>query len=159
MMVEGFGTKDFVRIAGVGARCVSRWTTFGKSTIFTNWALPRVLVIVGALFDHRLEGCVGKGMAAETKLLYYRVIFGEKSAKHEADLERGVDANAPHFESTECFREASFQSNDRFLFSLLDINEIEDVGERIDGARRVEVLIDVGNHLKTLSIKAMLLDK
>jgi hypothetical protein len=45
------------------------------------------------------------------------------------------------------------------LFSLLNINEIEDVGERIDGARRVEVLIDVGDHLKTLTIKAMLLDK
>jgi len=60
------------------------------------------------LFDHRLKGCVGKGMASETKLLYDRVILGKKSAKHEADLERGVDANAPHLESTECFREPSF---------------------------------------------------
>jgi hypothetical protein len=159
MMIEGLGAEAVVRIAGVGARCVRRRTTFRDFTILTNWALPRVLAIVGALFNHHLEGCIGKGMTAETKLLYYRVIFGEKSAKHESDLERGVDANAPHFESTECFRESSFQSNYRFLFSLLDIDEIRDVGERIDGAQWVEVLIDVGDHLKTLSIKAMLLDK
>ena len=60
------------------------------------------------------------------------MISGEKGAKHEADLECRIDADTPHFESTEGFREARLESDDRFLFRLLDIDEVEYVGERID---------------------------
>jgi hypothetical protein len=159
VMIERFGAEGFVGINGIGARRVCRWTSFGNSTILTNRALPRVLVIVGALLDNRLEGCIREGVTAETKLLNHGMVLGEESAKHESDLEGGSDADAPHFESTECLGESSFQGDDRFLIDLLDVDEVEYISKGINGARRVEVLIDVGDHLKTLSIESMLFDK
>ena len=87
VIIERLPSKSFVRIAGVGAGGVSRRVaTYRSFAIFTNWALPRVLIVVGALLHNSLKGCIHKGVAAKTKLLHHSVISGEKGAEHEANL-------------------------------------------------------------------------
>ena len=49
--------------SGVGGRSACRLA------VFTNWTLPRVFVVVAALFNHRLQAHIRLSMAAETKFL------------------------------------------------------------------------------------------
>jgi hypothetical protein len=42
---------------------------------------------------------------------------------------------------------------------LLNVDEIKDVAERIDGARRVKVLVDMGYHFKPFAIESMFFDE
>ena len=70
-----------------------------------------------------------------------------------------LNADAPHFESREETREPSLQCDNRFLIKLLNINDIEDVAKRIDGSGGIDVMVDMGNHLKPFAMESMLLDK
>jgi hypothetical protein len=42
---------------------------------------------------------------------------------------------------------------------LFDVNEVKDVSKRINRARWVEMLVDVGNHLKPFTIESTFLNK
>jgi len=74
-------------------------------------------------------------------------------------LKGRINAGAPHFESREEMREPGLQSDNGFLIELLDINEIEDVAKRIDGSGGIEVVVNMGNHLKPFAIESMFLNK
>ena len=38
---------------------------------------------------------------------------------------------------------------------MFDVNEIEDIAERVDGTRRVDVLIDMSDHLEAFAVKVV----
>ena len=70
-----------------------------------------------------------------------------------------INADAPLFESREETREPSLQCDSSFLIELLNIDEIEDVAKRINGAGGFEVVVDMGDHLKPFAIKSTFLNE
>ncbi len=65
----------------------------------------------------------------------------------------------PHFERREETRETSIQCDNGFLIELLNVDEIEDVAKRIDGSGGIEVVVDMGDHLKPFAVKSTFLDE
>ena len=98
-------------------------------------------------------------MATQAKLLNHGLVPVKQHAKHKTNLERRVNTNTPHFQVAEYRRKTSFECNDRFLIRLLDVDEIKYVPKGIDCPGRVEMLVDVGNHFKTVPIEATLLNE
>ena len=95
---------------------------------------------------------------AELELLYQRKVSGLQSTKHKANLKCQINSNTPHFEGVECFGEPSFKGDNQFLIGLHDVDKVEDISKRVNGTRRIKVLINVHDHLESLFVKAMFLD-
>jgi hypothetical protein len=54
MMIEWLPRKDFIGVTGVGAGGVRRCGTFRNFNVLTNGALPWILIVIDALFNHGL---------------------------------------------------------------------------------------------------------
>ena len=55
--------------------------------------------------------------------------------------------------------EPNLEGDDRFLVCLPDVDEVEYVGQGINCPRWVEMLINIGDHLETFTIKATFFHK
>ncbi len=76
MVVEGFSRKGIIGIVGICPSGVDRRSA-GWLAILSDRALPRVLIVVGALFNNSLETSFGKCVVPERDLLDNCLIFGE----------------------------------------------------------------------------------
>jgi hypothetical protein len=74
VVVEGFSRKGIIEIVGICPSGVGR-RSVGWLAIPSNRTLPRVLIVVGALFDNSLETSFGKCVAHEMELLDNCLIF------------------------------------------------------------------------------------
>ena len=68
--------------------------------------------------------------------------------------EAALNRDAPHFKGRECHQKMGLEGDNWFIVRLLDIDEIEDIAQRVDCPRWVEVVLEVVNPLKTLAVES-----
>ena len=87
------------------------------------------------------------------------MVLPQKGAEHESHLMRQINRNTPQFESRESLVETVHERNDGLRVFFLDINKIKNITQRVYCAGWVEVTINVGDALKTFSVKTGLPNK
>ncbi len=61
---------------------------------------------------------------AKAKVLNDPVVLRQKGPEHEPNLQRWVDCDAPQFKRYKKVGEQSFQSGDRFIQGLFNVNDL-----------------------------------
>jgi hypothetical protein len=74
-------------------------------------------------------------------------------------LESGINRDTPHFEGGKCRREASLERHHLLALGLFDVDQVEDVAQRVDCPRWVEVSLDVVDSLKAFTVELRFADE
>jgi hypothetical protein len=74
--------------------------------------------------------------------------------KHKSHLKSRNNHHTPHFQQGKHPKELCLQQYHILLHTLLNVDKLKNVTKQIDSCRRVEVFVDMLNHLKSLAIEA-----